>query len=116
MSRLLLAYRTLANVVGVLLIVLFFVGLPLNELHRLNEAWFTEGTSIQQFGADVSKYLGITHGWLYMTFVGTAFALSRKAKWSVGFTITTILLGTIPIVTFWAEHRATRRVREHLAV
>ena len=112
-NRLLLAYRLLANTVGVLLIVLVFIGLPLNELHRLNDAWIPVGTTAQDVGAHISLYLGITHGWLYMTFLITAFALSRRANWRIGFTLMTIFLGTVPIASFWAEHNATRVVREH---
>jgi hypothetical protein len=45
-----------------------------------------------------------------------AFLLSRKARWSVGFTLVTLLCGTVPVLSFWAEHRATREVRAQLAV
>lgn len=102
----------MANIVGVLLIVLVLVGLPLNELHRLDDGWFPLGTSPQRFGNFVSTYLGIAHGWLYMIFLVTAALLARKARWSIPFTITTLLAGTIPIASFWAEHRATRAVRK----
>jgi len=108
----LLAYRTMATIVGVLLIVLVLVGLPLNELHLLNPAWFTKGTDAQEFGNWISTYLGIAHGWLYMIFLFTAFALSRRAGWSIGFTVTTLLCGTVPILSFWSEKRATKKVRE----
>jgi len=106
----------MATIVGVLLIVLCLIGLPLNEAHLLNEAWIPEGTTAQQLGDDISKYLGVAHGWLYMIFLLVAFDLSRKAKWSLSFTIVTLLCGTIPILSFWAEHRATRKVREESLV
>jgi integral membrane protein len=114
-KRTLLAYRVMATVVGVLLIILCLVGLPLNEAHRLDPAWFPLGTSAQQVGDDISKYLGVAHGWLYMTFVVVAFTLSRRARWDLGFTLVTIVCGTIPILSFWAEHRATDRVRREYA-
>ena len=114
MKRTLLAYRVMATVVGVLLIVLCLVGLPLNEAHRLNPAWFPLGTHAQQVGDDISKYLGVAHGWLYMIFVVVAFTLSRRARWDLPFTFVTLLCGTIPILSFWAEHRATARVRRQL--
>jgi integral membrane protein len=114
-TRTLLAYRVMATVVGVLLIVLCLVGLPLNEAHRLNPAWFPLGTTAQQTGDDISKYLGVAHGWLYMIFVVVAFTLSRRARWDLAFTLVTLLCGTIPILSFWAEHRATARVRRELA-
>ncbi|HSV40860.1 MAG TPA: DUF3817 domain-containing protein [Nocardioidaceae bacterium] len=110
------AYRVMATIVGVLLIVLCLIGLPLNEAHLINEAWFSEGTNAQQLGNDISKYLGVAHGWLYMIFLFVAFVLSRRAKWELRFTIVTLLCGTIPILSFWAEHRATRRVRSEQLV
>ena len=107
-------YRLAANVVGVLLIVLCLVGLPLNEIHRLDPALFPVGSRPQQVGAAISQYLGVAHGYLYMLFVVLAFLLSRKARWDLGFTLVTLLCGTVPVPSFWAEHRATRRVREQL--
>jgi integral membrane protein len=114
-KRTLLAYRVMATVVGVLLIILCLVGLPLNEAHRLDPAWFPLGTSAQQVGDDISKYLGVAHGWLYMIFVVVAFTLSRRARWDLAFTLVTLICGTIPILSFWAERRATSRVRRQLA-
>ena len=108
-------YRLAANVVGVLLIVLCLVGLPLNEAHLLNPAWFPVGSRPQELGATISQYLGVAHGYLYMLFVVLAFVLSRRARWDLGFTFVTLLCGTIPVLSFWAERRATRRVREELA-
>ena len=107
-------YRALANVVGVLLIVLCLVGLPLNEAHKVDPAWFPLGSNAQQVGDAISKYLGVAHGWLYMLFLVLAFVLSRRARWSVGFTVVTLVCGTVPILSFWAEHRATQQVRSQL--
>jgi hypothetical protein len=44
-----------------------------------------------------------------------AFTLSRRARWDLPFTLVTLLCGTIPILSFWAERRATSRVRRELA-
>lgn len=52
------------------------------------------------------------HGVLYMVLLVATALLSREAGWSVGFTITTMLLATVPVVSFYAEHRATRHTRE----
>ena len=101
------SYRLMATVVGVLLIVLILIGVPLKYLGA-------EHSDVQQLGEWITTYLGVAHGWLYMIFLLTAFWLSRKAGWDLGFTIVTLLCGTIPILSFWAEHRATARVRaEH---
>ena len=50
-------------------------------------------------------------GWLYMIFLFSAFWLSRRADWDIPFTAVTLVSGTVPLLSFWAEHRATRRVR-----
>lgn len=104
-------YRVLATVVGISIIILIFVALPLNELHRVNPAWIPLGSSAQQFGNDVDKYLGTAHGFIYIAFVFVAFGLSRMARWSLTFTIVTLICGTIPFLSFWAEHRAIRHVQ-----
>ncbi len=106
-------YRIMATVVGVLLIVLVLVGLPLHYGYLVHdEGWLAKDTGDgYTIGSDISAYLGVAHGWLYMIFLATAFWLSRKAKWEVGFTVVTLLCGTIPVLSFWAERRATALTR-----
>jgi len=101
----LLRYRVMANVVGVLLVVLVVVGVPLKYLAG-------EGTGAHDAGEWITTYLGVAHGWLYMVFLITAAILARAARWSIPFTIVTLLLGTVPFASFYAERRATRHTRE----
>ena len=103
-------YRVLATVVGISIIVLICVGLPLDKLHTLSPGIFPPGSSGQKLGATISATLGTAHGFIYIGFVFVAFALSRLARWPIGFTILTLICGTIPFVSFWAERRAIRRV------
>lgn len=102
LSGALTRYRIMANIVGVLLVVLVLVGVPLKYL--------TDGQT-HEIGEWITEYLGIAHGWLYMIFLFSAFHLSRKARWELGFTIVTLLCGTVPILSFWSEHRATALTR-----
>lgn len=114
MNSALLRYRVMAYVVGTLLIILCLVGLPLHYGYLVTPDAMPKGGSAWQVGADISRYLGVAHGWLYMIFLVMAFLLSRKARWDMPFTVTTLIMGTIPVLSFWAERRATRRVRaEH---
>ena len=115
MTSLLTGYRVMATVVGVLLVVLCLVGLPLHWAHLVNPAWFPVGSDGEMLGDAISEYLGVAHGWLYMIFVFVTFALSRRAQWDIGFTLVTILSGTVPLLSFWAERRATRQVRTQMA-
>jgi integral membrane protein len=103
----LLRYRVMAYVVGVLLIVLICVGVPLKYL--------TDGGSAHEAGEWITTYLGIAHGYLYMIFLVMAALLARRARWSIGFTISTLLLGTVPIASFYGERRATAAVRAQMA-
>ncbi len=92
----LLRYRVMANVVGVLLIALIFVAVPLNHL------------------ADIpgpSTVLGTAHGWLYGLFFLSTVDLALRAKWSLKGFVFTVVPGTIPVLSFFAERRATAKTR-----
>ena len=123
MTGALTRYRFMATVVGVLLVVLVLVGVPLANFDG-TEMWgvfpstpelFAVGSTPHDVGELITTYLGVAHGWLYMVFLLTAFVLSRRAGWDLPFTLVTLVCGTIPLLSFWAERRATARVRaEHL--
>ena len=103
MNKLFVSYRVLATVVGIFLIPLFlgwgFELFASGDLHELAE--------------NVTNVLGPLHGLLYMLFFVSAVLLSRQEEWEVPFTIVTVVCGTIPVASFWAEHRASVRVRDH---
>jgi integral membrane protein len=101
------AYRIMAWIVGTLIIFLY-VAVALKYLT-------TDGTDIQKFGSDVTAVVGFAHGWLYMVYLVLVAILARNTRWSVPFTIVTLLVGLIPFATFWAERRATKLVRAKLA-
>ena len=90
MNAALLRYRVMAFIVGILLVVLVLVGLPLHYGYLLFPEALPEGGRAWQVGADISQYLGVAHGWLYMIFVIMAFLLSRKAAWDLRFTLETL--------------------------
>jgi integral membrane protein len=104
--NLFVAYRVLAIVVGVLLAFCSLVALPLKY-------FAAEGSELQQFG-ETASVLWVLHGWVFMVYVVVAFLLSRKASWSLGFTVVALAAGLIPLLIFWVEHRVTQRLRaEH---
>ncbi|WP_104525772.1 DUF3817 domain-containing protein [Blastococcus atacamensis] len=89
-------YRVMANVVGVLLIALIFVAVPLNHLADIPEP---------------STVLGTAHGWLYGLFFLATVDLALRARWTLKGFLVTVLAGTVPFLSFWAERRATRKTR-----
>jgi integral membrane protein len=97
----------MAYIVGTLLILLFAAwGM---------ELFLPEGSTGQHLGEVVTMYLGVAHGWLYMVFLVMAALLARKARWPLGFTVLTLVLGTVPVLSFVGERRATARVRAQMA-
>lgn len=114
MKLLLNAYRVLATVVGLSIITLIVIGVPLKYVHEIWPGVLPVGSRGWEIGSDINLYLGTAHGFIYMAFLLVAFLLALSAKWPIGFTIVTLLCGTIPFLSFWAEFRAIRRVRaEH---
>ncbi len=101
-------YRIMASIVGVLLIILCLIGLPLHYLSP-------DGSQAESIGDTISATLGVAHGWLYMIFLVMAALLARKARWPIGFTLVTLALGTVPVLSFVGERRATARVRAQMA-
>ncbi|MGI5215070.1 DUF3817 domain-containing protein [Plantactinospora sp. CA-290183] len=89
-------YRVVANVVGVILVVLVVVGMPLKYV------WHD---------AVVVETVGPAHGFLYMVFLLAAFDLGRRAGWPLGRMVLVMLAGTVPFLSFYAERRVTRQVR-----
>ena len=100
----LLRYRIMAWVVGVLLVVLI------------------TGTVLRLFvpsqillGQQLVKSTGGLHGWLYMVLLITAYDLGRRVKWSLKWFLAIMFAGTVPFLSFVAEHFATKDVRAKLA-
>ena len=96
----LLRYRIMAWVVGVLLAVLVLIGVPLKYLGD---------------NGIVVTWTGVPHGWLYMILIITAYDLSRRVGWSLKWVLMIMLAGTVPFLSFVAEHFATKDVRAKLA-
>jgi integral membrane protein len=89
-------YRVMANVVGVLLILLVVIAVPLKYLADIPEP---------------VTVLGTAHGWLYALFFLSAIDLALRAKWSLKGAVVAIVCGTIPFLSFVAERTVTRKMR-----
>ena len=72
---------------------------------------FTDPGSFWYRHADTFLVIDQVHGVLFMVLLVIIAVLSRRHRWSPAFTVTTMLLATIPILSFWGERRATRRLR-----
>lgn len=90
------AYRVMAYVTGTLLIILCFVGVPLQVFAGYDP---------------VEKIVGGAHGFLYIVYLVVAFTMTRLVRIRTASLTTVIVLaaGTIPVLTFVVERWVTRR-------
>lgn len=96
----LMRYRVMAWVVGILLVILVCIGMPLKYI-------WGDGR--------VVTWTGIPHGWLYAVLLITAYDLGRRVKWSIKWFLMIMAAGTVPFLSFVAEHFATKNVKETIA-
>ena len=90
------AYRVMAYITGTVLIILCFVGIPLQVFAN---------------NLVIVKYVGTLHGALYIVYIIVAFIMTRMVRMKVASpsTVIVLLAGTIPVLTFvverWISHR-----------
>ena len=101
MSRTLRAYQVVATLVGLNLI--FVITAAVAQRVTDDFSWWNRNENLI-FTIDQ------VHGLLFMVLLVLVAMLHTKHRWKPGFTISTMLLATIPLVTFWAERRTTHRV------
>lgn len=88
----LLRYQIIAYVVGVGLIILVFVGVPL-QVWANNES--------------VVKIVGPLHGALYVIYLLLTLDLARRVRLHPVTTVLVMVAGTIPFLSFVAERKVT---------
>ncbi len=95
----LLRYRIMAYIVGIGLIILVFVGVPL------------------QYGANkpqVVSIVGPIHGFLYIVYLVAGADLARRGKWTLKQVFGVVAAGFLPFLAFIMEHYVTKRVLNEL--
>jgi integral membrane protein len=86
----------MAYVVGVGLLILVFVGMPLQYLaHR----------------DTVVAVVGPVHGFLYIVYLVVALDLAIRRRWTLPRTAVVLLAGTVPFLSFVVERVVTSEVR-----
>ena len=88
-------YRVMAYVTGVVLAIAFI--------------WLVVGRLFLDYGNPDARpafygYLWIAHGWLYFIYLITAVDLSFRMRYSLIKTLGILIAGTIPFMSFVAEH------------
>jgi integral membrane protein len=65
-------------------------------------------------GVNLSMFILIVHGWLYVLYLACDFLLWRYLRWSFGRFLVIALGGVIPFLSFFLERRVPRLVEERL--
>jgi integral membrane protein len=89
-------YRIMAYITGVVLMILCFVGIPL-------QVWANNLVIVND--------VGTLHGILYLIYLAAAYLMTRQVgmKLASPQTVLVLLAGTIPVLTFVVERWVTRR-------
>lgn len=101
MEGALVRYRVMTFIVGSALIVLVFLGVPLQLWAHVDV---------------VAKVEGTIHGYLYLVYLFTAADVARRAHWRLGRIVAVVLSGFVPFLAFVVEHRVYRQMREEWTI
>ena len=88
-----LRYRVMAVITGCLIIIVVFVGIPLQ---------------IWGHNTVITNQVGTVHGVLYMVYIAFAYMLASKLHMKAKPTVLLLLAGTVPVMTFVVERWMTR--------
>jgi integral membrane protein len=97
MEGALIRYRIMTFIVGSALIVLVFVGVPLQVWGHVDLVANLEGT---------------IHGYLYLVYLFSGADVARRAHWRMGRILAVVLSGFVPFLAFVVEHRVYRQMQE----
>ena len=97
MKSVVLRFRTMAIIAGVMSLLLWFVDLPVVYLFD-NPDW-----------KEKVAWIPFVHGWIYLAYVLTAIQFAVKARWPIMKMLGLMLAGTLPVASLIAERRVVRR-------
>jgi integral membrane protein len=97
-----LRYRVMAYVTGVVLATAFI--------------WLVLGRVFWDYGDPDARpalygYLWLAHGWLYFIYLITGVDLAFRVRYSVLRTVGVLIAGTVPFMSFVAEHYVHKDIK-----
>src|SRR5690606_16848089 len=66
--------------------------------------------------ADPPSWIAIVHGWVYFVYLILTADLAQKVRWPIGRTVGTLVAGTIPLLSFFVEHKNAAQVKRDFGV
>ena len=92
-------YRILAIVVGVMLLMVVFVGMPIRYIGG---------------NPTPSSIISPIHGALYIVYLVLAYDLWRRAEWPLRQMVIMVAAGLVPFLAFFVERKIVRDAHETL--
>jgi len=89
----------MAFIVGTMLLILVFVGVPLQYAANTPQ---------------VAEVVGPIHGFLYIVYLITALDLTRRARLNLLWLLGMVGAGFLPFLAFFVEHWINKRLRAQL--
>ncbi|MFI1241526.1 DUF3817 domain-containing protein [Nocardia salmonicida] len=68
------------------------------------------------FGADTPSWIAVVHGWVYFAYLLVTADLAVKVRWPIGRTVGTLIAGTIPLLSFFVEHRNAKDIKQQYSL
>ena len=96
MKSVVLRFRVMAIIAGLMSLLLWFVYMPVKYIFEAPELH----SSI--------IWIPIVHGYLYPIYILTAIQFATKARWPIMKMLGLILAGTLPVASLLAERRVVR--------
>jgi len=96
MKSVLLRFRVMAIIAGIMSLLLWFVYMPIKYLFDAPDLH----SSI--------IWIPMVHGYLYPIYILTAIQFATKARWPIMKMLGLILAGTLPVASLLAERRVVR--------
>ena len=91
-------YRIMAIVTGCVLITACVM---------LIAQWTSHNHAVK----DVTELIWLAHGWIYLAYVVVVFLLGLRLRWSPVRMVLVMAAGTIPAMSFVAEHLVVKKLR-----
>lgn len=115
LSSALTRYRVLAYVTGVFLLLLTAHVIIQFVQSSSQDIPYSQAKGLGEWVRGGDYWIPAAHGWLYLAYVVTSIDLWLRTRLPAGRMALVVLAGTVPAMSFVAEHWVTGRLRPMIA-
>jgi integral membrane protein len=108
-------YRVLAYATGVFLLLLTLHVIVQFQQASSQDIGFSQALGLGKWIPGGETWIPTTHGWLYLAYVVASVDLWMRTRLPPGRMLLVVLAGTVPVMSFVAEHWVSGRLRPMIA-